>query len=59
MLLLEIENPRVEIDGEKIVRGVDLAVNAGDVHAIMRPNNTRAETDILVQTLVKAQEFFT
>jgi Fe-S cluster assembly ATP-binding protein len=37
MPLLEIENLHVEIDGKKILKGVDLAVNAGEVHAIMGP----------------------
>jgi len=58
MPFLEIENLHVEIDGKKILKGVDLAVNAGEVHAIMGPNGS-AEVDILAQALLKAQEFFT
>ena len=58
MPLLEIENLHVEIDGKKILKGVDLAVNAGKVHAIMGPNGS-AEVDIMTQALLKAQEFFT
>ena len=58
MPLLEIENLHVEIDDKKILKGVDLAVNAGEVHAIMGPNGS-AEVDILAQALLKAQEFFT
>ncbi len=58
MPLLEIETLHVEIDGKKILKGVDLAVNAGEVHAIMGPNGS-AEVDILAQALLKAQEFFT
>jgi Fe-S cluster assembly ATP-binding protein len=58
MPLLEIENLRVKIDGKKILNGVDLAVNAGEMHAIMGPNGS-AEVDILAQALLKAQEFFT
>ena len=54
MPLLEIENLHVETDGKKILKGVDLAVNAGEVHPIMGPN-----VDILAQALLKAQEFFT
>jgi Fe-S cluster assembly ATP-binding protein len=58
MPLLEIENLHVETDGKKILKGVDLAVNAGEVHPIMGPNGS-AEVDILAQALPKAQEFFT
>ena len=58
MPLLEIENPHVEIDGKKILKGIDRAVNAGEAHAIMGPNGS-AEVDILAQALLKAQEFFT
>jgi Fe-S cluster assembly ATP-binding protein len=58
MRLLEIENLHVEIDGKKILKGVDLAVNASEVHAIMGSNGS-AEVDILAQALLKAQEFFT
>ncbi len=58
MPLLEIENLHVEIDGKKILKGVDLAVNAGEVHPIMGPNGS-AEVDILAQALLKAQEFLT
>ena len=58
MPLLEIENPHVEIEGKKILNGIDFAVNAGEVPAIMGPNGS-AELDILGQALLTAQEFFT
>jgi Fe-S cluster assembly ATPase SufC len=41
-----------------MLKRIDLAVNAGEVHAIMGPNGS-AEVDILAQALLKAQEFFT
>jgi Fe-S cluster assembly ATP-binding protein len=56
MRLLEIENLHVEIDGKKILKVVDLGVNAGEVHAIIGPNGS-AEVDILAQA--PAQEIFT
>lgn len=56
MPLLEIENLHVEIDGKKILKVVDLEVNAGEVHAIIGPNGS-AEVDILAQA--PAQEIFT
>ena len=58
MPLLEIENPHVEIEGKKILNGIDFAVNAGEVPAIMGPNGSAA-LDILGQAPLTAQEFFT
>ena len=40
MPLLEIKNLHVEIDGKNILNGLDLTVNAGEVHAIMGPNGS-------------------
>jgi Fe-S cluster assembly ATP-binding protein len=44
MPLLEIKNLHVEIDGKKILNGLDLTVNPGEVHAIMGPNGSGKST---------------
>jgi len=44
MALLEIKNLHVEVDGRKILNGLDLAVEAGRVHAVMGPNGSGKST---------------
>src|SRR5947199_1617604 len=55
MSVLEIKNLHVEAADHKILRGVDLKVNPGEVHSIMGPNGSGKST--LAQVLARRESY--
>ena len=54
-MLLEIKNLHVNVEGKEILKGINLAVNTGEVHAIMGPNGSGKST--LAQVLAGREEY--
>src|SRR4051794_21440102 len=53
--LLEVQDLHVSVDGTEILRGLDLVVRPGEIHAIMGPNGSGKST--LANTLLGNPEY--
>jgi Fe-S cluster assembly ATP-binding protein len=55
MSLLEIKNLHASVNGNEILKGINLTVNAGEVHSIMGPNGSGKST--LAQVLAGREDY--
>jgi Fe-S cluster assembly ATP-binding protein len=55
MSLLEIKNLHANVNGNEILKGINLTVNPGEVHSIMGPNGSGKST--LAQVLARRESY--
>jgi Fe-S cluster assembly ATP-binding protein len=54
-MLLEIKDLHASVEGKEILKGINLSVNEGEIHAIMGPNGSGKST--LAQVLAGREEY--
>ncbi len=54
--MLKIKNLRAEIEGKEILKGINLEINAGEVHAIMGPNGSGKST---LASIIAGRDIYT
>ncbi len=55
MSMLEVRDLHASVNGQEILKGIDLVVNAGEVHSLMGPNGSGKST--LAQVLARRETY--